>query len=54
LLNDRSLAQSLTTKARRLVEERYDWERIAPLLEQAWRQTILRFQQRGKGREGAT
>jgi polysaccharide biosynthesis protein PslH len=50
LLNDSSLVQSLTTKARRLVEERYDWERIAPLLEQAWKETILRFRQREKGR----
>jgi glycosyltransferase involved in cell wall biosynthesis len=50
LLNDSSLVQSLTTKARRLVEERYDWEGIAPLLEQAWEETILRFRQREKGR----
>ena len=49
LLNDNSLVQSLTTKARRLVEERYDWERIAPLLEQAWEETILKFRQREKG-----
>jgi glycosyltransferase involved in cell wall biosynthesis len=49
LLNDRSLVQSLTTKARRLVEERYDWDKISPLLEQAWRETVSRFQQGGKG-----
>ncbi|MCX5801420.1 MAG: glycosyltransferase [Candidatus Eisenbacteria bacterium] len=48
LLNDKSLAQSLSAKARKLVEERYDWDKIAPLLEQAWRETVVRFQQRDK------
>jgi glycosyltransferase involved in cell wall biosynthesis len=48
LLDDRSLVQSLTAKAGKLVEERYDWEQIAPLLEQAWKETIVRFKQRKK------
>jgi len=43
LLGNSALAQSMTAKARKVVEELYDWDRIAPLLEQAWEETIVRF-----------
>lgn len=54
LLNDRSLVESLTVKARGLVRDRYDWEGIAPLLELAWEKTIQRFKEREGRSRGAT
>lgn len=42
LLRNDGLARSLTERARRLVEEKYDWGRIAPLLEKAWQETVER------------
>ncbi|UCF78276.1 MAG: glycosyltransferase [Candidatus Eiseniibacteriota bacterium] len=42
-LSNRELVQQLCTRARKLVEEKYDWERIAPLLERAWEETVRRF-----------
>jgi glycosyltransferase involved in cell wall biosynthesis len=40
LLNDQSLRNKLIENARQLVDEKYDWSRISPMLESAWIQTI--------------
>lgn len=48
LMSNKSRAESFSSRARQLVEKRYDWERIAPLLEKAWEETVLRFSQARK------
>ena len=49
LLQDGALARSLATRGRKLVEERYDWRNIAPLIPVAWQETIRRFKE-GQGK----
>lgn len=50
LLDDESRVLSLTSRARQLVEDKYDWEKIAPLLEHAWAETVSKFNERTRQR----
>jgi glycosyltransferase involved in cell wall biosynthesis len=50
-MSNRELVEQLCARARRLVEKCYDWESIAPLLENAWEETVRRFSQ-GEGAAG--
>jgi glycosyltransferase involved in cell wall biosynthesis len=43
LLRNGEVARSMAWKARKLVEQHYDWGKIAPLLEEAWETTLQRF-----------
>ena len=47
LLQDEGMARYLATCARKLVEERYDWRNIAPLIPVAWQETVKRFTEMG-------
>ena len=44
LLDSPNKRTPLTEAGRKLVDEKYDWSRISPLVEQAWEETIRRFQ----------
>ncbi len=48
LLDAPDRRDSLTQAARKLVDAQYDWSRISPLVEQAWDETVRRFQARRK------
>ncbi|MDR2762501.1 MAG: glycosyltransferase family 4 protein [Planctomycetaceae bacterium] len=40
LLEDQSLRNKLIENGRKLVDEKYDWSRISPMVESAWNKTI--------------
>lgn len=40
MLDDEALRVRLVEKARHLVDEQYDWSRISPLVEAAWKKTV--------------
>ena len=43
LLDDPDRRNRLAEEGRRVVDEQYDWNRISPLVEQAWQRTTERF-----------
>ncbi len=50
LLDDRPLRQCLVQAGRALVEEKYAWKAIVPLIDGAWQHTIDNFHSRGHSR----
>lgn len=50
LLDDHDQAAGLVDHGRALVDEKYDWSRISPLVEEAWQTTIDLSRHRRKGR----
>ncbi|MDR2172382.1 MAG: glycosyltransferase family 4 protein [Planctomycetaceae bacterium] len=48
ILTNKMLREKLIKNARRLVDEKYDWSQISPLVESAWQKTIKNYKSKNE------